>query len=532
VQWKAAIANALWSASNLPAYVRFCRALDHPEPVQTQKLRSFLKQNARTAFGKAHQFEKISSYKEFTARVPLADYESFVPWIDRIMRGEANVLTQESVTHLVPTSGSRGARKLVPFTCGLQDEFNAAIGPWLVDLQRQQPGLIGGPAYWSVTPNLKGATAEALAIPVGFDADTAYLGGTRKWLADAVMAVPSAVQLAESMEAFRYETLLHLLCCRELRLISIWHPSFLMLLLEAVYLHWETLLDDIAHGRKGSMMGLPERSSELRRMGPDEPRLFWPGLRLISCWGDGHAEMWISELQSEFPEVAIQRKGLLATEAVVTIPFHQRQPLAIRSHFFEFLDEQNHACLAHELRDDQEYEVVVTTAGGFCRYRLQDRVRVNGFVGTTPCLRFIGRSGSVSDLFGEKLSEQFVSEAIHMAIASVRTPKFMLLAPDEDDLGCHYTFYVEGEMAPDVIANLDILLRKNPHYDWCRKVGQLRAPRLFQITADGFQSFLQRECANGRRIGDVKPLVLSARTAWSQHFQGRYVHNSLLRYPC
>src|SRR6202007_3158193 len=107
-------------------------------------------------------------------RVPLAEYEALVPWIERIKRGEANVLTQEPVTHLVPTSGSTGARKLIPFTTGLQCEFNAAIGPWLVDLQRQWPGLIGGPAYWSVTPSLKDAPVEESAVPIGFDADTAY----------------------------------------------------------------------------------------------------------------------------------------------------------------------------------------------------------------------------------------------------------------------------------------------------------------------------------------------------------------------
>lgn len=529
MQLKAAIANALWSASNLPAYFRFCRALHHPEVVQTQKLCSYLKQNARTAFGKAHRFEKISTYKEFTQRLPPADYESFVPWVERIMRGEANVLTRDRVTHLVPTSGSTAARKLVPFTSGLQAEFNMAIAPWLVDLQAQWPALISGPAYWSLTPAVSEATMQKSAVPVGFDADTAYLGGTRQWLADAVMAVPSKVQRANSVEAFQYETMLHLLRCRELRLISVWHPSFLTLLLDAIPMFWARLLDDIARGHESSRTPLPSRASELRRLHPHEPKWFWPKLRLISCWGDGHAETLIPGLQSRFPGVAIQRKGLLATEAVITIPFRQRQPLAIGSHFFEFLDEQDRPCLAHELREGQDYEVVVTTAGGFYRYRSRDRVQVNGFVGKTPCLRFIGRSGGISDRFGEKLSQPFVSEAIRKAIANAATPKFILLAPDEDEFGCRYTLYVEGAIAPDAIANLDILLRTNPHYDWCREVGQLRAPRLFQITAGGFQSFVQRECANGSRIGDVKPLVLSTRNAWSQHFHGRYAPNPLLR---
>src|SRR2546426_7503148 len=111
----------------------------------------------------------------------------------RIRQGEANVLTHAPVTHLIPTGGSTGARKLIPFTAGLQREFNAAIGPWLVDLQRQSPGVIGGPAYWSVTPALPDTTAEESAVPIGFDSDAAYLGGTRRRLAEAVLAVPSGV---------------------------------------------------------------------------------------------------------------------------------------------------------------------------------------------------------------------------------------------------------------------------------------------------------------------------------------------------
>ncbi len=127
MQLAATIANTLWSASNLPAYWRFRDRLSEPQVVQQRKLRACLGRNARTAFGKTHGFDGIRSYDEFTRRVPLADYDSFEPWIQRIRGGETNVLTHEQVTHLVPTSGSTGARKLIPFTAGSQHEFNAAI---------------------------------------------------------------------------------------------------------------------------------------------------------------------------------------------------------------------------------------------------------------------------------------------------------------------------------------------------------------------------------------------------------------------
>jgi hypothetical protein len=522
VQLKATIANALWSVSNVPSYLRFRRALREPQVVQWYKLRTYLERNAHTEFGKAHNFDSIHNHEEFTSRVPLADYETIEPWITRIRHGETNVLTYEPVTHLVPTSGSTGARKLIPFTVGLQREFDAAIGPWLVDLQRQSPGIINGPAYWSVTPSLKDSPVEESAVPIGFDADTAYLGGTRRRLGEMVLAVPSNVQCAESLETFRYETLLYLLRCRELRLISVWHPSFVTLLLDALPANWEKLLDEIASGRKDSLRPLPQRANELRGIGWHNPAALWPELRLISCWGDGNAEIAIAELQARFPDVSIQRKGLLATEAVVTIPFSGRELLAVRSHFFEFIDGDGRIRLVHELQQGEEYEVVVTTSGGLWRYRLQDRIRVLGFSNKTPALRFLGRTGSVSDLFGEKLSEAFANEVLRKLTAnSAALPRFILLAPEREKSGGRYVLYVEGDVSDEIVLSLDGLLLANPHYAWCRKLGQLQTPYLFRIRKGGYESFVARETKCGSRIGDIKPRVFSPETGWLQHFNGR-----------
>src|SRR5207244_6244599 len=61
-----------------------------------------------------------------------------------------------------------------------------------------------------------------------------------------------------------------------------------------------------------------------------------------------------------------------------------------------------------------------STAGGLWRYRLGDRVVVDGFRNKCPSLTFIGRSEDVSDLCGEKLSAQFVKEAIDEALGQTR----------------------------------------------------------------------------------------------------------------
>jgi hypothetical protein len=223
-------------------------------------------------------------------------------------------------------------------------------------------------------------------------------------------------------------------------------------------------------------------------------------------------------MRRRFPNVFIQPKGLIATEAFVTLPFAGRYPLALNSHFYEFIDDSGRTHPAWELRDGEEYEVVVTTAGGLWRYRLGDRVRVNA----ACSLEFLGRAGNVSDRFGEKLSEAFVAEVLgEMFRAS--PPRFALLAPDEDDAGLRYTLYVEGETRMDRAGELDRALRRNPHYAHCRDLGQLLPARVFGITSSGFEAFVFRRAGAGARLGDVKPLALSTAAGWSNIFSGDFV---------
>jgi len=491
----ATIANALWTASNLPAYLRFIRALRNPASTQLRKLFAFVAENAGTDFGKAHKFETIHSYEDYKNRVPISDYADFEPWIARIQGGAQNVLTIARVTHLIPTSGSTGGRKLIPFTARLQGEFNAAIGPWLVDLARQFPGIIGGPAYWSVSPALENIKTESSAVPIGFDADTAYLGGKRRRLAEAVMAMPPSVSRAQSLDSFRYHTLLHLLRCRDLRLISVWHPSFLTLLLDALPEFWDRLLQDIASGTN-STSSLPSRARELRLADPSRPETLWPFLQVISCWGGAAATLSLEDIRWRFPNTYLQPKGLLATEAFVTLPFQNRYPLATTSHFFEFLDEHDKAHTVENLHAGNEYEVLVTNGGGLWRYRLRDRIRVTRFLQKTPTLEFIGRGESTSDRFGEKLTEAFVSEVL-AELFRQKQPRFAVLAPDDCKEGCRYTLYIEGEALPDWPTALERALHRNPHYAYCREIGQLLPAGLYHIERNGYESFIRQRSLQG-----------------------------------
>ncbi len=247
-------------------------------------------------------------------------------------------------------------------------------------------------------------------------------------------------------------------------------------------------------------------------MDPNHPAAIWPGLRLISCWADGHAEMYLSALRTFFPGVRIQPKGLIATEGIVTFPLGAARPLAVTSHFFEFLGDGGTVYLAEELEVGAEYSVVLTTGGGLYRYRLGDRVRVTGRLEKTPSLIFVGREGGISDRFGEKLSEGFVASVLRDLFGrhGLR-PAFALLAPNTDGSRWWYSLFVElPQSPPDTLAEeLERALRENPHYRYCVDLGQLEPATVCPTPPNAFERYVDDLARRGRRPGDIKPSPLA-----------------------
>ena len=508
---RATTAHLAWLASSLPAYRRFAAALENPAAAQARWLEAHLRRNGDSAFGRAHGCSAVGNPREFARHVPVRTFEELAPWIDRVRRGEENVLTTESVKRLMPTSGSSAAHKLIPYTAALQREFNAAIGPWLVDLCRAHPSIAGGSAYWSVTPLADPAFDESTILPIGFEDDSEYLGGIRARLVAAVMAVPSSTRHIRELGEFRRTVLLHLLRRADLRFISVWHPSFLELLLDALARDWDALLAALAAGPDR------RRARELSNADPARPKTIWPRLGQVSCWADAHARGPAAELQRRLPGIAIQPKGLLATEAFVTVPFRGHYPLAICSHFFEFIDADGDLHPVEALRVGQKYEVVVTTGGGLWRYRLGDMVEVTGVLARTPTLRFIGRAGIVSDYRGEKLSDAFVTQVLARVCGGAA---FALLAPDAADGTPRYTLWLEPGGGRLVSATeLDDALQANPHYALCRRLGQLGPAGIALLSTGAYSRYAAAETARGLRLGDIKPVALSTRTDWAMQFE-------------
>jgi hypothetical protein len=88
------------------------------KPSHTQELifKDLLNSARKTSFGKDHSFEEIKSYKDFTRKVPIRDYEEIKPYIDRVKAGEADVLWPGKPLYFAKTSGTTSGAKYIPIT--------------------------------------------------------------------------------------------------------------------------------------------------------------------------------------------------------------------------------------------------------------------------------------------------------------------------------------------------------------------------------------------------------------------------------
>lgn len=85
---------------------------------QERQLRAIVEHAAYTQFGDAHDFVMIRNHADFVERVPIGDYDSFSPAIDKMRDGARDILVPEFVKYYGNSSGSssQGRGKFLPIT--------------------------------------------------------------------------------------------------------------------------------------------------------------------------------------------------------------------------------------------------------------------------------------------------------------------------------------------------------------------------------------------------------------------------------
>jgi hypothetical protein len=89
--------------------------IKYPIDVQDDVFKNLITTAKNTEYGKTYHFSEIKSVSDFTNRLPILTYEEHFPFIERIMRGEQNVLWPSEIKWFAKSSGTTNDKsKFIP----------------------------------------------------------------------------------------------------------------------------------------------------------------------------------------------------------------------------------------------------------------------------------------------------------------------------------------------------------------------------------------------------------------------------------
>ena len=93
------------------------RFMDEPLECQEQVLGNLISLASTTEWGEKYHYDEIESIEDFKKRVPLQDYESLKPYIQRTMHGEQNLLWHSDIIWFAKSSGTTSDKsKFIPIS--------------------------------------------------------------------------------------------------------------------------------------------------------------------------------------------------------------------------------------------------------------------------------------------------------------------------------------------------------------------------------------------------------------------------------
>jgi hypothetical protein len=89
--------------------------MKYPHDVQDEIFKKLIQEAQQTQFGTQYGFSDIESYEQYCERVPIHTYEKMYPYIERLMRGEQNILWPSEIKWFSKSSGTTSHRsKFIP----------------------------------------------------------------------------------------------------------------------------------------------------------------------------------------------------------------------------------------------------------------------------------------------------------------------------------------------------------------------------------------------------------------------------------
>lgn len=497
-------------ALSLPVHWRFRRALRKSAQTQAQLLKKIIREMAKTEYGKDKNLKANDDYRTFTQKVPIVSYEELEAYIEKQKASKEQILTPSLIACFEKTSGSSGVSKYIPYTYSLKKSFAKMFLIWAHDLLQNGPRLKTGKIFMSISPVFRDETQTSSGVSIGLESDSDYVDGFTRFFLDRFLVQPAHLKQIQDPTVYRRVLSLALLSAQDLEVISVWNPNYLESLMEYISIHRSELyivLRAKTYSYKNFTWNFSASSEALQELLKPQPEninwnRIWPELKILSCWTEGSAETFAQRLQTSFNKIFMQGKGLLATEAAMTLPLISSKgcvPFA-SDVFFEFIDKDGKIFVLNELQDNQEYSIVITQNSGLLRYKMGDRVLVQGFYQGVPLLKFLGRDSLVSDLVGEKLNIQYVENALS-TIAGVTDDTFVF-----SDIHANppcYRLVINENQPTDMAQALEDRLMMTTHYRLARLLGQLGPVQTIQISS-AQKAYYRSYEKLGLKWGDIK----------------------------
>ncbi|HBB33567.1 MAG TPA: GH3 auxin-responsive promoter [Cyanobacteria bacterium UBA8803] len=513
------------------AKANFVQKTRQTEAVQEQFLLTLLRAYQDTELGRHYGLREIKTIEQFRDRVPVLPYSSYESYTERIFQGESNILVPDPVVYINLTSGSTGAKKLIPVTKRFQNSLKRAnltsIG-FLSDALKVR-NLKFGKLLLTNSVQLIGRT------PGGTEYGPASVGVLRmgKFLYEQIFGHPFETLLPGDSLTRHYVCLLFALRDRNLRGIIANFPMLLLRTCDYLERYAEDLIRDLEKGTIASWLDLPPtvlsklerqwsadpvRARELQEIlnaeGHLTPTLAWPGLSFVATARGGTSDFYFQRFGTYFGNTPIF--GAVYSSAEATFSIYpdvdtNGSILAIESGFFEFVPEDQWTAahpktlLATEVKVGERYRLLTTNYSGFYRYDIGDVVEVVGFYGSAPLIVFRYRRGGILSATTEKTTEYHVTQ-----VMQALQQEFSLSLEDfcitlsESIVSPHYLVNIElrpGQTLPNPQAFLASFERKlkqaNTSYAVKRPNNYIPAPRLRILSSGSFAILRQRQLERG-----------------------------------
>ena len=525
-----AILLSLLSAVASSVKADFVNKTPYTEAVQEQFLFSLLQAYRDTELGRKYKLGEIKTIDSFRDRIPVLPYSSYEPYLERIAKGEKNILTPNPVVFLNFSSGSTGTKKLIPVTRRFQNSLRQAnltsIGFLNEALQSQK--LQFGKLLATNSVQLLGRTSG------GIEYGPASVGVLRmgKFLYEQLFAHPyETLQPADTLPR-HYICLLFALQDPAMRGIGANFPMLVLRICNYLELYAEDLISDVETGTIATWLKLepeiraklerrlsanPGRARQLREILKSEgrltPKLAWQNLSFFVTARGGTSDFYFERFPSYFEDTPGFGAVYSSAEGTFSINHALNDDgsiLAIASSFFEFIPEDQweaehpQTLLASEVKPGKQYRILTTNYSGFYRYDIGDVVEAVGFYEQAPLLVFRHRRGGLLSSTTEKTTEFHATQ-----VMQILQQEFNVVLEDfcitlsADVIPAHYLVNIElapGEKLSNpqaFLASFDRTLSEIHTSYGVKRPDQVPSPRLRILASGSFAILRQRQLEKG-----------------------------------